>query len=798
MKKLRIIFSHKAVKFFLLFSLCSLFGFLVIKQFYQYQHRITHIHQLAKNYLMIDEFLVDLSRLHLKLGAPGNDIFVTKNVVQEKKNLHLHHQEINHRLLKLEATLRQFNQGDHQVHDFYDNYDLNLKSSNTFFLQEILLFKQNAQKVIVYTNKILNLFQQGKIDVAAEKMAQMDQITFQGVDQLDLMTKKLDMLRNNLSVTEELASENILKDVLYFGLLLFVIVVGLFLYYLILSKKFLALKNKEESLLMEAKDLNIQLQEFQKAVEESLIFSVTNPQGKIIHANQSFCELSGYDKSELLGQDHRLLNSGTHPPEFFRELWEHVQQNKIWRGEVCNRKKNGELYWVYNTVKGIYNSKNELQKIISIRIDLTTQKKVAAELQYSISLFKSVLDGSELCMIAFDPNGKVMMFNKKSEELLGYKAQEMMGKEKALMFHCPEDIKKRSIILSQELGVEVPENYEVLIAKLKVGFIKDVQEWSYVKKDGTRFPVKVTLTKIRTPQKELIGYLIIAEDLTEHKILEENLAKQQEKLMSTAKMSTLGEMAGGIAHEINNPLAIISGKAAILRKKVSRGLIESEKFMAELELIGKTSERISKIIHGLKAFSRNADQDPYEYYSLGQIFEDTFELCHEKLKKYDISFKFDINPEQISIECRPAQLSQVFMNMISNSIDAINDHQLEEKWIHVKATLRDEKWVQIIFQDSGLGIPPEHVAKIMTPFFTTKPTGKGTGLGLSISKGIIEDHLGSLQYLASEKNTTFSIEMPLKHYEVPGSGSGENEGEGNDSGSSTGELSEDFFKKLAI
>ncbi|CAN5491727.1 PAS domain S-box protein [soil metagenome] len=229
-------------------------------------------------------------------------------------------------------------------------------------------------------------------------------------------------------------------------------------------------------------------------------------------------------------------------------------------------------------------------------------------------------------------------------------------------------------------------------------------------------------------------------------------------LIASSKMASLGEMAGGVAHEINNPLAIIQGKAEMLKRHVGQVPMDIDKIRSELNKIESTTSRIAKVIKGLLTFSRDGVGDPMIAVQVSQIVEDTLELCRERFKNHEIDVRARC-ANDVGIECRPSQISQVLMNLLSNAYDAVET--MSERWVAVDVSLH-EQMVRIVVTDSGRGISKEIVDKIMQPFFTTKAVGKGTGLGLSISKGIIEDHHGRLTYDAASENTRFVLDLPQR------------------------------------
>ncbi|MBC7712498.1 MAG: PAS domain-containing protein [Rhizobacter sp.] len=245
------------------------------------------------------------------------------------------------------------------------------------------------------------------------------------------------------------------------------------------------------------------------------------------------------------------------------------------------------------------------------------------------------------------------------------------------------------------------------------------------------------------------SFLSIVVDITEFKKLEARLTE-------SAKLTVLGEMASGVAHEINNPLTIIKGNTDKIIKRLSEPELNQEILIRDLKLIGKMTERISKIVNALKIYSRNAENDEPEVSKLLTTLNDTWELCHERFFEAAINIKIDCDAS-LEVFCSPTQLSQVIMNLLNNSFDAISE--LKDKWIEIKCTHESGK-IFISFTDSGNGIPSQVVDKMMNPFFTTKEVGKGTGLGLSISNGLVETLGGTLKYCENSTNTTFIITMP--------------------------------------
>ncbi len=232
-------------------------------------------------------------------------------------------------------------------------------------------------------------------------------------------------------------------------------------------------------------------------------------------------------------------------------------------------------------------------------------------------------------------------------------------------------------------------------------------------------------------------------------------------LASSAKLTSLGEMAGGIAHEINNPLAIIKASCLLVDRSVPAEMEKRDVVEKHLGQIDDTVQRITKIVSGLRNLSRSETIDEVEPHTLRECLEDVVLLTGSKRQNREINLKFQIEDEVYSNEVKVqlVQITQVFMNLFNNSIDALSESE-GERWISIDYNQTSD-FHQIYFRDSGTGITTDKVDKIFDPYFTSKEFGKGTGLGLSISRTIMEKHGGHLTLLTEESNTCFLVEFPL-------------------------------------
>ena len=281
----------------------------------------------------------------------------------------------------------------------------------------------------------------------------------------------------------------------------------------------------------------------------------------------------------------------------------------------------------------------------------------------------------------------------------------------------------------------------------------DWQDFNLMDRKGRRFPS--TWTNIKLKDGRTIG---IGQDLTDRRIAEA-------KMIQNSKMASLGEMSAGVSHEINNPLAIIQGGAfRALENLKHLSLVQSPEKLSDVESdlnrIIQNCDRIARIVRGLRAFSRSAEQEPFIPTPLATIVDDVMNFASERFKSENIEFHLDFQ-SHYALDCRPVQIAQVLMNLFNNAFDAVMLQPPSNRHIRFTAENGDGKLL-LTLEDSGPGISKSTQARIFEPFYTTKDIGHGTGLGLSISKGIIESHGGRIWLDTESQRTRFRIELPFK------------------------------------
>ena len=296
-------------------------------------------------------------------------------------------------------------------------------------------------------------------------------------------------------------------------------------------------------------------------------------------------------------------------------------------------------------------------------------------------------------------------------------------------------------------------------------YVSDEVLW---KKDGTKFPVEYRSYPIFS-DNEITGAVITFIDITERLKLIDLQSQQEKQAMLThaGRLATLGEMATGIAHEINQPLAGISYTAAFLNKAFKLKKLDDEDFCDSLKDINHCVQRMSRIIDHIRTFARQDNQD-FESYDIHATLEGALTLLGEQLRLHEIEVIKDYDHSLLTIECRPSQLEQVWINHITNAKQAMNPKKTKSGGLNKTLSISTKydntnETIDILFIDNGMGMSEEVKTKMFDPFYTTKEIGEGTGLGLSVSYGIISNHNGKYFVDSIEgSGTTIRITLPIK------------------------------------
>ena len=255
------------------------------------------------------------------------------------------------------------------------------------------------------------------------------------------------------------------------------------------------------------------------------------------------------------------------------------------------------------------------------------------------------------------------------------------------------------------------------------------------------------------------GVSLFFSNITEEKKLRVQL--EHEQLMREKRIEALSHMAGGLAHEISNPLAIIHGRATeLLDLAAGEVPVASDEVRVACEDIVKTSNRASSILRGLRGFGREASQDEMQLASIYDIAEESVELQHSRFERHGVELRVRLDPELPLLLCRATQIGQILTNLLNNGFDAIVQAESVARWVEMTAVSDGESMI-IEVTDSGPGIEDHFKTHLMEAFFTTKEFGVGMGIGLSLSRAMAQDHGGTLTLCSDRENTCFQLILPI-------------------------------------
>jgi PAS domain S-box-containing protein len=354
------------------------------------------------------------------------------------------------------------------------------------------------------------------------------------------------------------------------------------------------------------------------------LVSVTDQAGRIVDANEGFCKISGYSRDELLGQTHRIVNSGVQNRAFWTDMWQTITAGQPWRGEICNRRKDGALYWVDSIIAPYMGEDGHTKRYISVRTDITARKQAEEALLKAGALQNAIFNSANFSSIATDAKGVIQIFNVGAERMLGYTADEVVNKITPADISDPQEVIVRAAALSVELGTPIAPGFEALVFKASRG-IEDIYELTYFRKDGSRFPAVVSVTALRDAQDRIIGYLLIGTDNTARKQAEEALLKAgalQNAIFNSANFSSIATDAKGVIQIFNVGAERMLGYTAaeVMNKITPADISDPEEVIARAKAL--SAEAGTPITPGFEALVFKASRGIEDIYELTYFRKD--------------------------------------------------------------------------------------------------------------------------------------------------------------------------------
>jgi len=465
-----------------------------------------------------------------------------------------------------------------------------------------------------------------------------------------------------------------------------------------------------------------------KSIPSSLL--VIDRSMRVVSANRNFLLKAKRDEESTLG--HRIEEV------FPRALMEYTQLDRqilqVFRsgqpvegGKLAYRAPglpNRVYYYRLVPIKG----QSGVESVLLLMDDITEREQLGREVRLAERHLASVVDCANDLVISLNRQGRILTWNVAAEHASGLKMDQVNGQ--TLLSFCAS--RGQSVMAD-------------MLQKLTQGERVRNVEANLTTSDGREIPISWSCSAMREDGGEVVGIVAVGRDLTERRSLEA-------QLIQSAKMASLGVMAGGIAHEVRNPLGIIAISAQLLRERFN----DPELPAGCLERIDKAVKRASLIIENLLKFAR-ASREQMEKVDVHAVLDETLALLANQISLQKVALKKDFQPDLPTVYGNPDLLQQVFANLALNARNAMPEGGTLV--VTTRSSRADQ--VELQFSDTGCGIPSENLPKIFDPFFTTRPVGQGTGLGLSICYSIVQQHRGTIEVQSQPgEGTTVTVRLP--------------------------------------
>ena len=484
----------------------------------------------------------------------------------------------------------------------------------------------------------------------------------------------------------------------------------------------------------------LELSQFKYALDQSAVVAITDTQGKIIYTNDNFCQISQYSREELIGNTHKIVNSGYHSREFFQNLWATISNGQVWRGEIRNQAKDRSYYWVDTTIIPFLDHDGKPWQYLAIRNDITNRKLAESALQESEQKFRQLAENLHQVFWISDPEiSEIIYISPAYTEIWGHSCASLYENPKSFLDAIyPDDI----------------ERFMMAVKNKKTGF--DI-EYRIKRPDGSMRWIHDRGFPLKNTTGEVYQVVSIAEDITQRKQVEEEISKALEREKELGELKS--RFLSITSHEFRTPLSVIYSSAGILRDFGHK--LDEEKKKKHLDCIQTYVQHTIKLLDDILLFNKAETGNlAFEAVPL-----DVLSFCQQLIEEIQLSMSnhtivFTTNsPDGVIGNFDKKILRQILINLLSNAMKYSPNTTI------VNFNL-DVIEAQVIFtiQDQGIGIPEADQVKLFESFHRAKNVGNipGTGLGLSIVAKCVDLHKGTIAVNSQLGiGTTFIINIPL-------------------------------------
>jgi len=493
-------------------------------------------------------------------------------------------------------------------------------------------------------------------------------------------------------------------------------------------------------------------------IDAHAIVSTTDRNGLIVAVNERFCQISGYGADELIGRTHRIVSSGVHPPEFWHAVRTAIAGGGSWQGEICNRAKDGTLYWVDSIIAPFMDERGRIEKIIAFSTDITARKVAELELRQALATLESILESAtQVAIVATDREGTVTLFNSGAARLLGYAAAQVVGQANVTQWYPGGAREARADESAHGNASDAASHLACTDATAGEPFDCD-----YLRADGSLVPVTASVAPIRDEDGTLLGHIHVAYDIRD-RLAQEALLRDAVSAAERANEAK-SQFLANMSHEIRTPLNAVIGLAWLL----GRTTLDREQ-AAHVSNIRAAGGALLAIVNDVLDLSKiEAGEMPIEHVTFGlrNLCSDLQAMFGTQARAKGLALR--LVPDSSlpdALVGDPIRVRQVLVNLLANAIK-FTEHG--EVGLAIRLVDMDGDRCRLAFtvRDTGIGIAPAEIERLFMPFSqadvsTTRRFG-GTGLGLSIVQNLVQmmDGRIAVEGVPGE-GSRFEVDLPF-------------------------------------